>query len=229
MNLQRIHDLTEQYARWVRRDRRFELGALWETQAQYQQHWSLEVPLAGLPDMYDRALQNYTDRSHWKSDNYYPKEMMLRFAKAYPDMVEATFKDLYNERREIDGRLDRFLYHCDQMLAQYKEDHPHRTDNNHYHTYHTASLYLAMRYPMLYSVYEGRLFEQVLAAVGAKPVAPGIDDVPRYFKVCRTLYRFLAKHDPLLKAHARRLQPDKHYTEESLLLVYDFARWVARS
>jgi len=43
--------------------------------------------------------------------------------------------------------------------------------------------------------------------------------------VARTLLNLMKKDSELTALHAQRLQPERHYVEESLLLAYEFCKW----
>ena len=45
-------------------------------------------------------------------------------------------------------------------------------------------------------------------------------------KVMRTLYPFLQKDEVVMQRHRARLNPERDYQGESLLLSFDFARYV---
>jgi hypothetical protein len=156
--------------------------------------------------------------------------MMLNFIQIDENYLRQIFKDLLNERNEIDGRVDRFLFHCDQLLLEYKRRNPLNIDNNHYHGdgYQMISLYLALKYPEHYCLYEGDAFRQLLVRLGTRNI-PEVDDFERFCKITRTLYKLMEKEEDLLDLHHRRLDPDRHYMGDSLLVVYDFYQSIVGS
>ena len=123
---------------------------LWEIQQHFQKHWDVEAE--DLAAMYDQSLQSQHTRRHWRRENYDPKQMMLNFMQLDDNYLRQIFKDLFNERNDISGRVDRFLFHCDQLLQEYKRRNPRKIDNNHDHAdgYQMISLYLSLRYPDQY-------------------------------------------------------------------------------
>lgn len=194
---------------------------LWEIQRHFQQNWDLSAE--DLAEMYDRSLQSQHTRRHWRRENYEPKQMMLGFIHLEENYLRQVFKDLFNERNDISGRIDRFVFHCDQLLQEYKRKHPRSIDNNHYHDdgYQMISFYLAMRYPAAYTLYEGSRFIKLLETLGTRHL-PKFDDFERFCKISRTLYKLMQKEEGLLELHQTRLDPERHYMDESLLIVYDF-------
>ena len=197
---------------------------LWEIQRHFQENWDLEAE--DLAEMYDRSLQSNHTRRHWRRENYEPKQMMLGFMSLEDNYLQQVFKDLFNERNEISGRVDRFVFHCDQLLQEYKRKHPRSIDNNHYHDdgYQMISFYLAMRFPAEYCLYEGPAFVKLLELLGTRNL-PQFDDFERFCKISRTLFKLMQKEEGLLELHQNRLDPERHYGEDSLLVVYDFYKF----
>jgi hypothetical protein len=199
---------------------------LWEIQQHFQHNWDLKAE--DLPAMYDRSLQSNHTRRHWRRENYEPKQMMLGFMGLDSEYLRQVFKDLFNENNEISGRVDRFVFHCDQLLQEYKRKHPRSIDNNHYHDdgYQMISFYLAMRHPAAYTLYEGKKFVALLEVLGTRNL-PRFDDFERFCKISRTIYKLMQKEEDLLDLHRARLNPEVHYSEESLLVVYDFYQFIS--
>ncbi|MCB0637824.1 MAG: hypothetical protein KDC54_14450 [Lewinella sp.] len=224
MQLQRIQDQLEAYAQWLTTDAARERLYYWESQQQWQTHWDLEAidPAA----MYDASLQNSRTRRLWKREAYEPKQMMLHFLRAEPEFVRSMFLDLFNEDKSVDGRADRFVFYCDQLLEQYRRAHPLAIDTSHYHDdgYEIVSLYLAFRFPEQYAPYQAPVFLQLLKRLGAANI-PLVGDFARHVKVTRTLMNFLTRHDTIMARHAERLGPE-HYPGASALLAFDFACFV---
>ena len=54
---------------------------------------------------------------------------------------------------------------------------------------------------------------------------PKINDFSRYYKVMRTIFNFIKKDEEILNIHLQRLNPEKHYMDETLLVAEDFCAW----
>lgn len=200
----------------------------WESQRIFQGNWEIEAKDFG--EMYDRSLDNAQTRRLWKRENYEPKRLMLDFIALEPEMVRQAFQDLFNEEKDIEARVDRFVFYCDELLNAYKEKYPLSVENNHYHGDNHAiiSLYLAFRYPNIYTLYDHDAFKILLQKLGS-PDIPQAADFGRFCKVMRTLYNFIQKDPELLYLHHKRLDPRRHFMEESLLVVWDFYQFCAYS
>ena len=167
--------------------------------------------------MYDRALQSDVTRRWWKKDNYRPKEMMLLLINSNPEYARQSFKELFNESKNVENRVDRFIFYCDEMLRMYKKANPRSIENNHYQDSVIISLYLAGMYPDRYTLYPGRvIFHEALRVLQAKE-SIAKEDLPRFFKLCQTLSRYLLEDASVV----RQLNQGRRQGQ-NLLLVHEF-------
>ena len=226
MNLKKLQEAIAHFKKHLRSKNRFDYLYLFEAQRNWQEAWDV-----GLPDLalvYDRSLQNTQTRRLWKRENYEPKAMMLKFIGLQEDLVRDMFGDLFDESKEIIGRVDRFLFHADVLLEAYKDKNRTTIENRHFHDddYQIISLYLALEFPDLYAYYQFRSFRRFLVVIGSLDV-PEINDLGRFFKVMRTVYKFLEKDEEVLSLHKSRLDNNKHYVDKSLLLATEMYLVVA--
>ena len=222
MQLKRIQHYLGEYERFLQTPAAEDRLYYWESQRIFQENWDLRTD--NLAAVYDASLQNSQTRRLWKRENYEPKRMMLAFFEMEPDYLHYLFADLFNEDKEVSGRAQRFVFYCDELLRMYKEKHPASIENNHYHddNYGMVSLYLAFRFPDRYVPYQFDTFRALLRQLGS-PDLPAVNDLDRYFKVMRTLFKMMQQKETLPALHRRRLRPERDYMGESLLPVFDFA------
>lgn len=153
--------------------------------------------------------------------------MMLEFWKMDAQMVRMMFDDLFNETRNVEGRIGRFVFGCDELLNDFRRKFPLSAENDHFHGDHRMiALYLAFRYPELYAPYDFPTFQRTMTHFGARDI-PQQNDLPRYFKVLRTLTAFLEKDGAVEPAMKKHLRPQKHFQGKTLLLAEDFCRFAA--
>ena len=172
--------------------------------------------------MFDRSLQNSETRRLWQTENWHPKRFMLECWRFDPRTTRAMFDDLFNETRDTEARIGRFLFGCDELLRDYKRAHATSVENNHNHgDYRMIALYLAFRYPDQYAPYDFEAFRNILVRFQARDI-PAQHDPGRYFKVLRILMTFLEKDPEVAAAMQRHLHPRRHYTGKTLLLAEDF-------
>ncbi len=227
MQLKRIHHLFIEFKAYLGSPKALDPLFLWESQQIFQKHWDSEAPDVGV--MYDASIDSPVTRRLWSRENHAPKLMMLEFAAIEPEMVRLAFRDLFDESKHIEVRLDRFAFYCDELLRAYKTRNMRPTFNRHFHddNYATISLYLAFRYPDRYAPYDHDAFAAMLRRLGSPDIPTG-NDPARYFKVARTLFTLMKKDEELSALHALRLNAAKHYAGDSLLLAHEFCLWSAK-
>ena len=225
MQLKRLQHYFGEFERFLRKQEATDHLYIWESQAVFQENWSNEA--SDWYAMYDQSLQNSTSRRLWKREAFEPKRLMLLFLEMEPEYVKQAFRDLFNEEKSVDGRMDRFVFYCDELLRMYRERHPHSIENNHYHgnDYDMISLYLTFRYPADYAPYSLERLISLLRKLGVGNL-PQANDPVRYFKVMRTLFKLMQKEDGIQARHQERLTGSSYYQGESLLLAHDFACFI---
>ena len=224
MNLQKIQDYIIKFKRHLRSNQKEATLYRWESLLNFQTNFDLET--TELAQMYDKSLQNTQTVRLWKDRQYFPKEIMLLFCKLQPEYVKFAFTDLFNEEKSIAGRMDRFIFYCDELLKAYKEEYPLKIENNHYHHYPIIALYLNFYYPEQYALYNFSIFEKTMINLGSRDI-PKQNDIERFFKICRTLNKFLSKDEEVWSLHQKRLHPIKHFQGKSLLLVNEFCEMIS--
>lgn len=223
MQYQRIQQAMADYAAFLKSGPPSEERLYyWESQRIFQETWDLEA--MDFAKMLDQSLQNTQTRRLWNRENYEPKRVMLLFIGMQPDFPRQLFGDLFNETRDVTGRMDRFLFYCDELLQDYRRMHPRSPENSHYHNddYQMISIYLAFRYPDRYAPYHYEVFRELMIRLGS-PDIPQNNDPERYFKVMRTLQGLLNKQEQISQLHANRIKASTLFQGESLLLAFDFA------
>lgn len=227
MNLKKLQAAIESYQRFLEQNPDHDPYWKWESQRIFQDNWNIETE--SFADMFDRCLQNSKTRRLWKRENYAPKEMMLKFIGLNTEYARFVFQDLFNEEKDIEGRADRFVFYCDELLKDYKSAKRHSIER-HYHddNYEMISLYLAFRYPSEYTLYNFEQFKKFMATIGSLDV-PKVNDLARFFKVMRTTFKFLQKNEAVMRIHSERLDERRHYMGETLLVAGDFMGFAANS
>ncbi|MCB0649406.1 MAG: hypothetical protein KDC49_22205 [Saprospiraceae bacterium] len=145
--------------------------------------------------MIDQALTSKISNRLWRGVDYFPKEMMMHFASRYPHLVREVFDDLFDEQKDITGRVGRFEFHCDQLLGMLTEDEPTITWRSHYHNAFVASIYLTFMYPERYTFFAPEMFCEAMALLGARKE---IKDIPveNYFTIMRTMNKLIHDQAP---------------------------------
>jgi hypothetical protein len=226
MVLQKIKEGVALHKRFLQSERRFENAHWWESLAVFQTNW--DISARDIAAMYDASLQNSESHRLWFAESHEPKRMMLRLMAMQPHFAEDMFRDLFNENRSVEGRADRFMFHCDELLAAFREANPASVENSHYHGLEMVSLYLAFHYPEHYALFDFDAFTHTLRYLEAKDV-PQVPDFARFVKSSKILFKFLSEDAELQKLHLARLDPKRHYMPPSMLIVSEFCALVARA
>lgn len=149
------------------------------------------MPLA---DRFSQCLTSNLSQRWWKRDHYRPKEIMLHLIEADPELAAIAWKDLQQPNASLDGRLSRFNYYCEQLLALHRGRHPKSIETFHHQDGAMMSLYLAGLFPEQYALYPGLdVFRMFCQQVGS-PDIPKVDDLVRYMKVAGITFTFLQRN-----------------------------------
>lgn len=224
MQVSKIKEYLATYPAWMLSEAGQKLRPYWETQQNWQDHF--DPATKNLRQAYDRALHNDTNRRHYRRENHDPKGAMLELLAWEPEHVRTCFEDLFDEKRDLEGRVQRFAFYCNELFTQFRLAHPknRRPAHDHDDDYGTISLYLAGQYPATYAPYSTPLLQTALTNLGALDI-PTVADFPRYTKLLATLRRFVDQDEAVMAAYAEFLRP-QDYAGESALLVWHFLRFV---
>ncbi len=160
----------------------------------FQAHWE-DPPDDTLANVYDLCLKSTYTQRWWKREQYRPKEIMLQLIGANTELAIVAWKDLLNESTDLEGRLGRFSFYCDELLKILRAGNVRTVDAYHHQDAAMVSLYLAGRYPDQYALYPGlTAFQNFCRAIGS-PEIPPVDDLVRYKKVSKVVHTFLQKDD----------------------------------
>lgn len=209
---------------WIKTEEAQAHLPLWETQKNWQAHFNVEAK--NLAEVYDLALDSKTNRRHYRRGGYDPKRAMLALMRWEPDFVRDAFRDLFSEDRQLEGRIQRFVFYVNELFNRFRDARPKdRTpSHNHDDDYNMVSLYLMGQYPEVYAPYSTTLLLLICARLGAKEIPPAAD-FPRYTKLLKTLRKFLTDDEAVMTAYKEALR-EQDYQEESALLVWWFFKLV---
>ena len=214
MNLKIINHCIDQYYE-IARFSGYDGWKLWELTHNFQNNW--DVDTSDFKKMY---IDCFTPNSPlWHRDQYYPKRAMEGYFDLHEDFIRSVFMDLFNENRDISGRISRFIYQCDEL---YKIDRS-KTQKvlPHYHEgREMVHLYLGFRYPSQYSLYDFDSFHSFLNKVEVKTPFQH-EDIERFVKVCRTLSTLIQKHESLVELVKDNVVHLSHGQVYPMLMVFE--------
>jgi hypothetical protein len=164
-----------------------------EVVGNFHTHWQHPSP-DSLLMIYDQCLQSRISQRWWKGERYRPKEMMLSMIEADPELACIAWKDLQQPTANLDGRLSRFEYYCQQLLQIYRRQNPKSVDTHHQQDASMMSLYLAGLFPDQFVLYPGlECFQDFCKMIGS-PDIPKVDDLVRYMKIAGIVFTYLQKN-----------------------------------
>lgn len=220
MQVPKIRAAIATFREWMITEEALAHLPLWETQQNWQTHFDVETKdLAG---SYKLALDSKTNRRHYRRGGYDPKRAMLAIMEWEPDFVREAFRDLYREDRDLEGRIQRFVFYVNELFNRFRDERPKAKIPTHYHDddYNMISLYLMGQYPEVYAPYSTSLLQTACQQLGAKEV-PVAADFPRYTKLLKTLRQFLEQEEEVMANYQSALR-GVDYQGESALLVWWF-------
>ena len=225
MHLQTLKEGISRFRKQLSRSAPPEVLARYEAQYHFQQAWDPEAP--DFAAMLERCLQARHSRRLWSRSGYEPRAVLLALARYAPELVRTFFQELFAERRSVEDRLDRFVFHLDELFADYRAHVARCPWPAHFHDdgYRMASHYLAFRFPQNYAPYELELMQALLRHLRA-PNVPLSHDLERYFKVMRLLRKFLLEDEEIVHRHEARLASVPHVADNHLLLTEELARFM---
>ncbi len=218
MQVPKIKAYLAEFPKWLTTEEALAYLPLWETQKNWQTHFNVEAK--DLAASYDLALDSKTNRRHYRRGGYDPKRAMLKLMEWEPDFVREAFRDLFSEDRQLEGRIQRFVFYINELFNRYRDERPKDKTPSHYHDddYNMISLYLAGQYPEIYAPYATSTLMLICARLGAKDVPPAAD-FPRYTKLLKTLRNFLTQDEAVMEAYRNALR-EQDYQGDTALLVW---------
>lgn len=180
-------------------------------------HWDLGE--LDLRTTYDKSFSSAISGRLWGGSTNSAKEMMLKFIDLDKEFVRSMFRDLYNENKDLGMRINRFKFHCDQLLAKLQETE--QQWNDHFHTDQEVALYLAFNDPGTYNLFNFGPFSIMMQRLELKKL-PEEYETERYFKLCKGLYTMLSKDEELSELHRKKRTDSQYYGEDTMLMVHDY-------
>ncbi len=194
---------------------------MWDAQQHFSKIWDIER--LDFDVMYAESLQSDISKRLWTGVDYHPKESMMTFLKYEKEFIRSMFRDLFNEGKDLQMRISRFIFHCDELGKQIKKKEPKLL--HHYHNEQMVIAYLALHDPQRYTFLDIPSFRSAMQAMQARNI-PEYITIESYTKLMRIIHKFVSV-DPSLANGYKTLFPDAQlYISGSMLLALDFIQSV---
>jgi hypothetical protein len=179
---------------------------IFEIVKSFTTNWNLDQ--LDVYTMLDKSLQSSISNRLWSSTAYIPKEMILEFANADKETIRMMFYDLYDESKAIEGRIGRFIFHCDEILSNLRSKSSSKRFSTHYHDHQVISLYLYLGFPEKYTFYDESKFKLTMKNLNARNI-PEVIPIESYHKISSILSKFIYQNQDLLNLVKAKLSERK--------------------
>lgn len=205
MNLQKINGCISELKLIMGQDD-YDGWQLWKLANVFSENWDLQTP--DFKEMYKSSFS--VNSPLWIADGYFPKNAMIHYIDMHPELVRAMFADLFNESKDITGRINRFEFQCQEL---YKIDRGITEKvTPHYHSdKRMIFVYLAFRYPDQYPLFLFDQFKSFMTRIDSKSV-PKPEEIERYIKVSRIIKGLVIKNEELLDLVQSMTGDDEDHT-----------------
>jgi len=205
-----LHQLVEDYTP-------YEEAYKYENLLNFQQNWDLGD--LDFHSIFNKSFKSKISNKLWGGSKDSPKSMMLEFINLNKEFVRTAFRDLFNEEKDITMRINRFGFHCDQMLDQSLEAKK-KFNTHHHEDRKMAALYLSFNAPELYTLFEYPIFKKTMELLDTRSV-PEKFEIERYFKLSKGLNTLISKDEELMEWHKELIKPydQVHFGQ---MIVHDF-------
>jgi 5-methylcytosine-specific restriction protein B len=189
----------------------------WRGIKTFQDNWDIEAE--DLSDMIKRSLNGV---SHMMvSQARFPEGMIEGFAEQEPDTVRAMFKDLFDESKDIVERFHSFKQKSADLLERVGNG-----AKNHFQDERTIALYLWLRYPDKYYVYQYTQARNLSIALGSdhRIIKGRLDSNIREWLALYNEVTELMKQKPEVRSWETQGMTAEHYPDpEYRMLATDLA------
>ena len=122
----------------------------WQAIKCFQDNWDIDA------ENFEVMFANATHHAAFllSAMNFYPRKMILNFAKADAEATRSMFRKLYDESLPLRDRVNAFQTESEALRAKFDDD---GTWKNHYQKTNAISTYLWLKYPDKYYIYKYEL------------------------------------------------------------------------
>ena len=185
----------------------------------FQDNWDIDAP--DFSTMFEAATEKH--EGLLQSRMYFPRGMMILFAKADAEAVRTMFRDLYNESLPLQDRVNGFIEEADRLRIKYRENE--NVWNSHYQNLNAVTTYLWLRYPDKYYIYKPMVCKVVaetlessfIPKIGAK--AEVLDD---FVNLYDEITKYIVDDAELMEMYQSSLTSDCYSDSSYHTLTMDF-------
>lgn len=196
----------------------------WEAVKHFQNNWDINAE--NFEEMLKRSLAK--TKNLLTSQNYFARKMIIDFSRIDPITVRNMFKNLFNEKIQLEKRIKLFMEKAKELITKYNASE-HRSD---YQDFRAISTYLWLKYPDKYYIYKYTEFKAVIEILEGDYVQKRnlsikniLDGYKMYDEICECL-----QQDSELYNILNSVIDEKCYNDSMLkTMTIDFGFYISRN
>ena len=195
----------------------------WEAVKCFQNNWDIHA--ADFENMLSQSLSKTSNLL--ASTNNFPAGMIIEFAHAAPEKVRAMYMDLFDESKDVFGRIESFKKQSNILLKKYKS-----TAKQHYQHENAITTYLWLRYPDKYYVYkysEARSVSNKLDSNYKFKKGSYTDNLKSFYDFYNEIRESLKRDSTLIDLFKSQLTDDCYPDSELRTLTFDVGFYISRN
>lgn len=195
----------------------------WEAVKCFQDNWDIHA--TDFEDMLSQSLSKTSNLL--ASTNNFPAGMIIEFAHAAPEKVRAMYMDLFDESKDVFGRIESFKKQSNILLKKYKS-----TAKQHYQHENAITTYLWLRYPDKYYVYkysEARSVSNKLDSNYKFKKGSYTDNLKSFYDFYNEIRESLKRDSTLIDLFKSQLTDDCYPDSELRTLTFDVGFYISRN
>lgn len=195
----------------------------WEAVKCFQDNWDIHA--ADFENMLSQSLSKTSNLL--ASTNNFPAGMIIEFAHAAPEKIRAMYMDLFDESKDVFGRIESFKKQSNILLKKYKS-----TAKQHYQHENAITTYLWLRYPDKYYVYkysEARSVSNKLDSNYKFKKGSYTDNLKSFYDFYNEIRESLKRDSTLIDLFKSQLTDDCYPDSELITLTFDVGFYISRN
>jgi hypothetical protein len=184
----------------------------WECVTHYQNNFNINAP--DFERMLRSSLNKAKNLIYINSLGY-----ILKAAKYFPEEVRTMFKDLYNEKKELQKRIEQFQQQAKNLLPNVIKKYGKSLNDQ--QDERTISFYLAMKYPEKYPLFKDDLYKVLIDIFPNKePRKAGLKYL-HYIELSKDVIPLIESDEKLIELSNSRLTSRSFTGDQKQLLFQD--------
>lgn len=194
----------------------------WEAVKCFQNDWDLDKKK--FKEMLELSLSK--TENLLASNYYFPRRMIIGFAKADPVATRNAFEVLFDESKDLVDRIQQFKNFAEDRRL----NHNAFGWKNHYQDIRTISVYLTLKYPQKYYFYKSNVYKAAVELTDfIQPKGfSAIDKLLKYYEICDEVYAIIKTDNELIDIVNEELYPNDRINLVLHLLVQDILYYYAQ-